>query len=210
MRRAAAVAAAATVLLTGDLAWSAPLGLTSVTMTTAQLPSPSLYGLSVATMDDKGGGKGKLDIGDSTTLTYRGSLQPSSLCSSWTATTTTQTVTGLTVWLLDGTGAGGNDVVSLDAPPTAACGAGLRVGTVDTGDTGYALAGSVAFTGSTATLSWTPTGATVVVVFGTRTGAVAKAAGTSVATWSVNPAAQDAAGLPVAVGTTSNTAAVQW
>lgn len=210
MNRLVAVAATAAVLVSGDLAWSASLGLSSSTMTTVQLPSPSLYALAVATTDDKGGGKGKLDIGDSTTLTYRGTLRPSSLCSSWTATTAPQTATGLTVALQDGTGASGADVVVLDASPTAGCTSGLRLGTVDTGSPSYATAGPVAFTNTSATLTWTATGSTVVVVFGTRVGVVDKAPGTSVVTWTVNPAALDGNGLPVATGTTSSTAAVQW
>jgi hypothetical protein len=208
--RRALVLTALTALLTTvpALGWGAPLQLASERLTGAQLASPSLYPSAVSSTDDKGGGKGKVDAGDSTTLVLGGRLDPSSVCSSWTATTAAQTATGLTVTLTDGGSA--NDVLVVTTAATAGCTAGLRLGTVDTGHPGFVTGGSVSFGGSTATLTWSTTSSTVVVVFGTRTGPLANPGAASVLTWTPHPATRDSSGLAIARGTALSASTVQW
>jgi hypothetical protein len=212
-RGAAALIAAALVgALLGlpGIGWSAALVLRSGTIAVASLPSPTLYASSVSSTDDRGGGRGKVDTGDGTTLVLGGRLRPSSLCSAWGETTTPQTVTGLTLRLLDGAGAGGNDVLVVDAAPTGGCAGGLRLGTVDTGSAGFVTGGSVSFTGSPATLRWTATSATLDLVFGTRTGPLANPGIATVLTWTPDPGLLDGSGLGIAAGTAASVSAVQW
>lgn len=192
------------------IGWSAGLVLRSGTIAVATLPSPTLYASSVSSTDDRGGGRGKVDAGDSTTLVLSGRLRPSSLCSTFTETAAPQTVTGLTLRLLDGAGTGGTDLLVVDAAPTGGCAGGLRLGSVDTGSAGFVTAGSVAFTASTASLTWTATSATVALVFGTRSGAVANPGVATVLTWTPDPALLDGNGLAIADGTASSVSAVQW
>lgn len=211
MRRLAAVGLGLAALLLPSAGWSAPLGLTSSSLTVAALPSPSLYAAAVRSTDDRGGGKGKIDPGDSTILTYAGSLRASSVCSGWASSPGPQPVGGLTVRLLDGAGATGNDVLVVDAAPVPGCSGGLRLGTVDTGSPSHVTAGSVAFTGSTATLTWSATSATVELVFGTRSGPVANPGVATVLTWTPDTAVTvDTNGLAIARGTAATAPAVQW
>ncbi|MDP3711774.1 MAG: hypothetical protein Q8R60_04740 [Mycobacteriales bacterium] len=205
-----ATALAGALLGLPGVGWSAALVLRSDALTVASLPSPTLYASSVASTDDRGGGRGKVDTGDSTTLVLGGRLRPSSLCSTWVETATPQTVTGLTLRLLDGAGTGGNDVLVVDTAPTGGCAGGLRLGTVDTGSAGFVTGGSVSFTASTATLTWTATSATLDVVFGTRSGPLANPGVATVLTWTPDPGLLDGSGLAIADGTASSVSAVQW
>lgn len=210
--RASLLAAALAGALLGlpGVGWSAALVLRSDGLAVASLPSPTLYASSVSSTDDKGGGKGKVDAGDSTTLVLGGRLQASSLCSSWSETAAPQTVTGLTLRLLDDAGAGGNDLLVVDAAPSGGCVGGLRLGTVDTGSAGFVTAGAVAFTGSTATLRWGSASSTLLVVFGARSGAVAAPGVATVLTWTPDPLLRDGSGLAIAEGTASSLSVVQW
>lgn len=212
-RGAAALIAAALVgALLGlpGIGWSAALVLRSGTIAVASLPSPTLYASSVASTDDRGGGRGKVDTGDSTTLVLGGRLRPSSLCSAWGETAAPQTVTGLTLRLLDGAGTGGTDLLVVDAAPTGGCASGLRLGSVDTGSPGFVTGGTVAFTASSATLRWTATSSTLDLVFGTRSGPVANPGVATVLTWTPDPGLLDGSGLAIAAGTASSVSAVQW
>ncbi len=211
MRRPAAIGLGVAALLLPSAVWSAPIGLTSSSLTVAAVPAPSLYAAAVRTIDDRGGGRGKIDQGDSTLLTYAGSLRASSICSGWTNTPGPQSVGGLTVRLLDGAGATGNDVVTVDLAPVPGCGSGLRLGRVDTGTALHVTAGGVDFTGSTATLTWSTTSATVALVFGTRTAPVANPGVATSLTWTPEAAVTvDTNGFSIARGTAAGPTAVQW
>lgn len=211
MRRLAVIGLGAAAFLLPSAGWSAPIGLTSSSLTAAAVSGPSLYAAAVRAIDDKGGGRGKIDQGDSTILTYAGSLRASSICSGWTNTPGPQAVGGLTVRLLDNAGVTGNDVVVVDLAPVPGCGSGLRLGRVDTGTALHVTTGSVDFTGSTATLTWSATSATVALVFGIRTAAVSNPLVATSLTWTPDLAVTvDVNGFPIARGTATTTPAVQW
>lgn len=203
-RRWAAVALGALVLLTAAPALGAPVGVSSATLTTGTLAAPSLYAVAVATNDDRGGGRGRIDAGDSLDLVLDGALDASSVCSSWSPTGSPQTLTGVTLTMLDGA----SDVLVLSTP-AGGCVGGLRLGAVDTGSTATVTGGDVTFVDCSVTLVRTATTSTVTVVFGAASGGKLGKPGTVTLTWTPHPGLRDVGGSPVARGTASVTG-VAW
>ena len=202
LRAAAALGLAAAVLATAAPALSAPLGLTSATLLTGSLTAPTLYATSVVTNDDRGGGRGRIDAGDSTDLGLTGSLDASTVCSVWTPAAATASLADVTVTLTDGP----TDVLTF---ASASCPGGLHLGSVDTGSD-LTAGGDVTFPGSTMTLTRSTTAATLTVAFGAPAGGKLGKPGTVSLTWTPHPALRDTAGSPVALGTAASAAGVAW
>lgn len=117
------------------------------------------------------GTAGKIDSGDTITITFSGQIDASRVCSAWTDNlTTTQTALGSTV-SVNNTGTGNDDVLTFSHNPTGCT--SFNFGSIDLGSTQYVTSpgGShQAVTFSNSTISYNGTTHTLQITLGTLGG----------------------------------------
>jgi len=148
-------------------------------------------GSAVQSTNKAGGTAGRPELGDSITLTYSEPIDPNSVLSGWTGTTTN------VVARIDNDVFGVRDTLTVyNAANTSA----LPLGVVDLGRNDYVSANrTFGATGTPSTMSLS--GNAVTVVLGTASGPTTTAAGTSTMTWYPAPGATDRAGNPASTTT---------
>lgn len=148
-RRACAAGLVAGIGLgTGSVALAASLTVASQHLGAATLAPPAFFPTSLVTA----GAGGKVPAhtvaaGDSLTVAFSRAVSPLSLCSSWTNTKVSLTVTAT---INDNAAANGDDTLTLAATPGAgsSCNTAVHFGLVDLGSAGYVSGGSLGFPGS--------------------------------------------------------------
>ena len=148
-------------------------------------------GSDVQSTNVSGGTVGKLELGDTFTLTYSEVMDPYSVLSGWTGSATT----GVQVKLVDGGGA--SDSLQIW---TASGSAQVPLGTVTLGSTNYVKTGtgsSVVYggTGASTQSTMTRNGASITLTLGSIASGTPSTSSTSVAmTWTPSATATDIAG----------------
>ncbi|MFZ1997230.1 MAG: hypothetical protein WAU75_24150, partial [Solirubrobacteraceae bacterium] len=138
-----------------------------------------------------GGTVGRLELGDTLTLTYSGTMDPYSILGGWTGA-----ATAIQVALVDG---GGTTSDYLLVYSTAATPVQLPLGTVTLGSAGYLQTGAgnyVVFgtTGAVTPSTMTQSGATITIKLGTPGAASSTSTTAAAMTWSPSTSATDIAG----------------
>ena len=134
----------------------------------------------IQTANVSGGTIGKAQLGDTVTFTFSEPVEPSTILSGWTGSSTT-----VTVVLLQQNGAGGDRLQVWDGANATQ----LPFGLVRLFRTDYVSA-DVTFSSSTMVMS----GSTITVTLGSPSGATSTAAGTGNATWGPTASITDRAG----------------
>ena len=185
MSRASLLAGAVAVLVvTGAVvAWATSLGVASKHLGASALTAPVMYPVSVTTTD-LSSTPGRMRQGDRITFVWSRQVDEPSLCSGWSNTSSTQSLS-MTWTVTDG---GASDDL-LKPAAIATCSTGLHVGTFDLGGSGY-VSGTVTFTGSTVALTVGATTTTMTVTLGTQTGSTATSSGAA-GTWTPDAAVTD-------------------
>ena len=188
-RRFAVVSVAlAAVVLTGTgIAWASGITLTSKKLGAAAVTTPVMFPVSVAFINVSGAGKAANS--DKVVFTFSQPILPSTLCAGWNG------VTNLTFkWAITNV-AGGNDRFAPVAG-TNPCAAGLNMGAVDLGSTGYNTStnGTIVDFNGAHVLSSNNTVLTI-TLSGVRQGASAGTVATgSAATWTPSTLLTDTSG----------------
>ena len=121
---------------------------------------------SLVTANGSGGTVGKIDAGDTITITFSGQIDASKVCSAWTnGSASTQSASVGSVVSVSNSGTGGEDFLSFANAPTA-CGA-FNFGSIDLGSTQYVTgSGHKSVTFSNSTISYNGTTHTLVITLG--------------------------------------------
>jgi len=139
-------------------------------------------GSAIATTNVGGGVVGRPDLGDTITLTFTEQIDPQTVLAGWTGTSTSVVVRI--------TQAGGGDTLTIR---DAANASQLPLGSVNLGGTNYVTATrDFGATGTASSMS--QSGASITIVLGTPSGAVATQATTTTMVWTPAAAATDRAG----------------
>jgi hypothetical protein len=109
---------------------------------------------------NKGAVVGQPENGDTATITFSKTMKASTFCSSWSNTTTLQTLTGVTLEFTDN---GSNDTLSVTGTPCSGS-TTFRLGTISTG--GDYTSSKSMWTGST--IVWDPKAAALTLTLGAR------------------------------------------
>ena len=199
MRRTGVVAAVLAVSTVAISAWASTLTVTSKHLGAAAVTAPVMYPVSV-TATDLTGTPGRIRGGDRITFVWSRPVDEPSLCSGWSNTSSTQSLS-MTWTVTNGTTS--DDLLRPAAVST--CATGLHVGTFDLGGAGY-VSGTVTFTSSTVALSVGATTTTLTVTLGTQSGTSATSSGTN-GTWTPDAAVTDrsAHGVGSNLATTAST-----
>ena len=165
-------------------AWATSLTVTSKHLGAAALTTPVMYPVSVTTTD-LSATPGRARQGDRITFVWSQKVDEPSLCSGWSNTSSTQSLS-MTWTAIDGTTT--DDLLKPAA--TASCSSGLHVGTFDFGGSGYISGGNATFSGSTVSLTVGTTTTTLTVTLGTQSGSTSASSGTA-GTWTPDAAVTD-------------------
>lgn len=165
-------------------------------------PTPT----ALATANGPTGTAGASDAGDSLSVTFSERLSVSSLCAAWTDDTTAKTLaSGVVVTIANDGNSSTNDILTVAVP---GCGPnGFRFGVVNLGNKGFVKGGSAATfgaTGTSSTITWTPSTRTLTIVLGTASGNNFGTVANSTAVYTPDPAITDTAGVSI-TGTASVT-----
>jgi hypothetical protein len=214
-RRAHAISAAvaAALLLTG-VAWASGLTLSARHLGASAATTPAMYPVWLALNNKSGGGGGKavvgqVQTGDSMTFAWSQPIDETTLCSGWSNSSSSQSLT--LQWSVVNGAAGGHDMLQVTgSSPT--CVGGFHVGSIDLGAAGYDTSTtSIDFPTSTMSLSVAATSTTLTV---TLNGQIHGAAGTvssgSAAIWTPDPALKDRTGRTCGSNLAASSTTVQF
>jgi hypothetical protein len=144
-------------------------------------------GSDIQTTDVSGGTTGKVEQGDTVTLTYNSTIDPYSIFSGWTGASTP-----VQVALVDGGGSSDYIVVySPSSTPTQ-----LPLGTIYLTNTGYVTSGYVTYglTGSATPSTMVRNGASITITLGTASATTTRVSTAAKMTWIPSASATDIAG----------------
>lgn len=197
------------VLGSTEGAWSANQPLTSARLGSLSVAAPPFYPSQVSTaaalFKPQHGQPGK---GDLVTVAFAGQASQASICSGWSNTLPTESLSGLTITLADGTV--GNDVLSVTAAPVT-CATGFHLGSVDLGSPGYLSGGNGVFSACTVSLTQTSTTTSVTLTLGTRSGgSTATVSAGSTVTFTPDAAVTDTSNRPASPSTAQSPSVVQF
>lgn len=200
---------AALVLGGVGLAWSAAQTVTSSRLGAFRLGPPAFYPAGVSTVAASlKVRRGQVSKGDTLTAAFNAQASQATICSGWSNATSSQSLSLVTLTLLDGTST--NDVLTVSAVPTT-CATGFHLGTFDLGSAGFVSGGNATFTGSRITLTQTATSTSVTLTLGNRSGATTATVSTPVAlTWTPDIAVTDTAGHAATPSLARSAALVQF
>jgi hypothetical protein len=162
-----------------------------------------------------GGAAGKPEQGDTIVITFSENVASSSICSTWTNSASTETIsgnsTGAQVTITNNVvAAGGNDVVSFQIG-SGSCGGAMHIGTINLGSANYVSVTMTFGTNGTnkdTQFSYNPATRKLTILLGQATGGTACTSGcpaTSTAVYTPDPAIADLAGNLIS-GTSSKNA----
>lgn len=134
MKTVLVVAVTALVAAVGGVAWAATLTLSSKHLGGAAVTSPVMYPDSVTIANKSGGTAGKPENGDIVTLVWSQPIDETTLCSGWSNSSSTQSVS-LQWSIIAGTSPTDDKLQPTGASPT--CSGGFNVGSIDLGSAGY-------------------------------------------------------------------------
>ena len=128
------VAAVVALMLTAGTAWAAGLTLSSAHLGASAVSTPAMFPDWVSTANKTGGTVGRVQTGDSLTVVWSQPIDETTLCSGWSNSSSSQSVT-LQWSVINGT-AGADDTLQVTGT-SSTCTGGFHVGTIDLGSTGY-------------------------------------------------------------------------
>jgi hypothetical protein len=198
----------ALVLVGSGVAWAAGFTLTSAKLGGGAVTSPVMFPVSV-TVDNKGGGHlGKPENGDIVTLVFSQQIDEPTLCSSWSNTSTTQSIK-LQWSIVDG--GAGNDTLQVTGV-SATCSSGLRIGAIDLGASGYDNSTTaIDFPGTTSVLTVGATTTTLVATLnGQKNGTAGTVTSGAAAVWTPDAAVQDRSARSCGANLAQSTSTVQF
>jgi len=181
------------VLFTATAAWAAGMTLATAHLGASAVSTPVMFPDWLAIANKSGGIAGKVQSGDTVTFVWSQTVDEPTLCSGWSNSSSTQSLT-LQWSVVNGAG-GAHDTLQVTGT-TPTCAGGLHVGTVDLGAAGYDTSTtSIDFPTSTNSLSFSGV-STILTV--TLNGQVHGTAGTvssgSAAIWTPDAATKDRSG----------------
>ena len=208
LRGSAAVVVTVLALMTLSIttAWAATLTLTSSHLGTATV-TPFLFPTALVSMNN-GTTAGKVQGGDSFTVTYSEQVQASTICSAASNSLSSQTLPGLTVQIVDNGASTSNDemVYLVGSSPCSS----MHIGTIDLGSPNYVTGGTVSFPSSSALLTQGTGSATVTVTLGTPSGGTLGAVAGSSLLYTPDPAITDKSSHSIGTNTVATSATTQF
>jgi len=199
------VAAVALVSTLGlGAAYASSMTLSSKKMGAATAATPVMFPVSVTTTDGERH-VGRIRTGDKIQLVWSRQINEPTLCSSWSNTLSTQSIS-MTWVAVDGSAS--DDVLQ---PSTAAgCTGGFHAGTFDMGSAAYVTGGNMTFSGSTTSLTVGASTTTLTVTLGSSTGGTGVTASGTVGTWTPDAALTDRSGHNSGSNLATTSGTVQW
>ena len=167
------------------VAWASSLTVTSKHLGAAALTTPVMYPVSV-TASDLNGNPGRVRQGDRITFVWSQQVNEPSLCSGWSNSSSTQSLT-MTWTITDGSSS--DDVLRPSAIST--CSTGLHVGTFDLGGSAYVSGGTATFTSSSVALTVGTSTTTLTVTLGFQSGGTTSTSSGAAGTWTPDAAVTD-------------------
>ena len=122
------------LVLSSTTAWAAGLTLSSAHLGASAVSTPVMYPDWVSTTNKSGGTAGKVQTGDSVTLAWPQPIDETTLCSGWSNSLSSQSLT-LQWSVVNGT-SGADDTLQVTGT-SSTCTGGFHVGTIDLGAAGY-------------------------------------------------------------------------
>ncbi|MBV9368835.1 MAG: hypothetical protein JO074_03320 [Frankiales bacterium] len=207
--RAVALATVGAVLASTATAWAAGLTLSSAHLGATSLSTPAMFPVSVTLANKAAGIAGKVQNGDSVTFVWSQLVDETTLCSGWSNSSSTQSLT-LQWSVVNGTGAA-DDTLQVTGT-SATCASGLHVGTVDLGAGSYDTStASIDFPTTTNALTVGATTTTLTVTLG---GQINGTAGTvtsgNAAVWTPDSALKDRSARNCKTNLAQSAATVQF
>jgi len=185
-------------------AYASSMTLSSKMMGAASATTPVMFPVSVTASDGEGHA-GRLRAGDKIQLVWSRQINEPSLCSSWSNTSSTRSIS-MTWVAVDGSTS--DDV--LQPGNATGCTGGFHAGTFDMGSAAYVTGGNMTFTGSTTSLTVGASTTTLTVTLGTSTGGSGVTASGTVGTWTPDAALTDRSGHNSGSNLATTSATVQW
>jgi len=206
--RAVAVATAAVLATTGT-AWGAGLALSTAHLGAGAASTPAMYPVWLQLTNKTNGTAGKVQSGDSITFAWSQQIDETTLCSGWSNSSSSQSLT-LQWSVVNGT-SGAHDKLQVTGS-SSTCVGGLHIGTVDLGSTGYDTSTtSIDFPTTTNVLSVGTSSTTLTV---TLNGQVNGTAGTvssgTAAVWTPVATVKDRSGRACGTNLAQSSATVQF
>jgi hypothetical protein len=208
MIRALAFATAAVVLPAGT-AWAAGLTLSSAHLGASPVSVPTMYPMTVALGNKNGGTVGKVQNGDTIGLVWSQQLDETTLCSGWSNSSSSQSLT-LQWSVVNGVGTADDTLQVTGSSST--CVGGLQVGTVDLGSAGYDTStAAIDFPTTTNVLTVGAATTTLTVTLNGQVNGTAATVGSGrAAVWTPTAAVKDRSGRGCGANLAQSTTTVQF
>jgi hypothetical protein len=184
----------AVVLFAATAAWAAGFTLSTAHLATSALSTPVMFPDWIATTNKSGNGTvGKVQSGDSVTFVWSQTVDEPTLCSGWSNSSSTQSLT--LQWSVVAGSGGADDTLQVTGS-SSTCSSGLHVGTVDLGSAGYdTSATSIDFPTTTNALSFNGASTILTVTFNGQThGTAATVSAGNAAVWTPDSSVKDRSG----------------
>lgn len=149
-RRAVVAIVCCACLAVATIGYAASFTLTTKKLGAASVTTPIMFPDQVITTN-VGPNVGKMEKNDTITFVWSQVVDQTTVCSGWANSTSTHT-TNIDWVVQDNAGATGDDVMTPGNAP-ATCAAGLHVGSVDLGSSGYVTNGDATFAKSPTTIT---------------------------------------------------------
>lgn len=203
------VSVTAAAVAVASAGYAASFTLTSAKLGASAVATPVMFPTSVTVANKAGGTAGKAQNGDIVTLVYSRLLQASTICSSWTNAGPNNAV-ALQWSIINGT-SGANDTLVADGA-AAACSAGLKVGSIDLGATGYDTSTTaINFQTTSTTITFGTSTTTITATLnGQKNGTAGTVSSGAAALWSPDNAVTDRSGNNCGLNVAKSTATVQF
>ena len=208
MIRVLAVVAAVVLASTGT-AWAAGLTLSTAHLGASSVTTPTMYPMSVAFGNKNGGTVGKVQSGDTIGFVWSQQVDETSLCSGWSNSSSSQSLT--LQWSVVNGASGAHDTLQVTGS-SSTCVGGFHVGTIDLGAAGYdTSATSIDFPTTTNVLSVGAATTTLTVTLGGQVNGTAGTVGSgSAAIWTPVSTIKDRSGRACGTNLAQSTTTVQF
>lgn len=208
MNRAVVAAVTAAAVASGGTAWAAAFTLTSAHLGASSATTPVMFPVSVTLTNKNNGTAGKAQSGDTITFVWSQPVDETTMCSGWSNSSATQSLTYQ--WSIVN-GGSGDDILQATGS-SSICSSGLHVGTVDLGSSGYDTSTSaIDFSSTTNALTVGATTTTLVVTLGgpsnSNAGTVSSG---NAAVWTPDTAVKDRSARTCRTNLAQSSATVQF
>ncbi len=190
----AMVATAGVVLLMTGVAWASGITLASAHLGAGAVSTPAMFPAWLSFTNKSGNGTvGKVQAGDSVTFAWPQPIDETTLCSGWSNSSSSQSLT--LQWSVVNGASGADDTLQVTGS-SLTCATGFHIGVVDLGSAGYDTGStSIAFASSTTALSVAATSTTLTVTLGSQTtGTASVVSSGNAAVWTPDAALKDRSG----------------